>query len=408
MTSPHWGQARKVLKPVGTHPIADQWNNDGTKTSLRSDIITELGREETDWDAIDILRIGYPEVDDFPVVMFISVPRYLLAHGILDVHVEVKDSRLVRVVADAPRVPKLIQEPLELPNNEYERNLSDQIGVGIAAKEHLPEKERNVYDTINRLKRKVNMDPEIQKERFENYEHNGSYVKRLLDQYQQRSSTESRRFGFVAQSPAVMAKQSVEYNFIADWALIALNPGMHEKETHQLQNRLYVGNIDIRGQFSILQRRIDFLEPAPDGTIVLNGLVPVSEIFQPRFYDAKDGSAKLIVGKRGLTTGLTWGISNNVKSVIRQVVVVGQGTGEERSERLYSEWCVVSANGPLKSAFTAVGGSGACVWDLTGRIAGMVTSGLSGDGYIMDVTYVTPMSWLMSEMEEHGLDVVIP
>lgn len=52
------------------------------------------------------------------------------------------------------------------------------------------------------------------------------------------------------------------------------------------------------------------------------------------------------------------------------------------------------SNGP---AFSEVGDSGSCVFDIGGRIAGIVDAGtLDGN----DITYVTPIDWIIKDLQE--------
>ncbi|KAL4730125.1 hypothetical protein ACLX1H_002155 [Fusarium chlamydosporum] len=103
----------KKLEVVRGHAIKDMWNDD--EGPLRRDIINCL--ENVEWTAIDILRVGFEpsetgEKFDKPVTMLISVEKdsanftkalatvtkcqeILHKHGIVDVPVEMKESKLV-------------------------------------------------------------------------------------------------------------------------------------------------------------------------------------------------------------------------------------------------------------------------------------------------------------------------
>jgi len=90
-------------------------------------------------------------------------------------------------------------------------------------------------------------------------------------------------------------------------------------------------------------------------------------------------------GKEGPITGLTWGRANEVKSVTRT-----------DSEVISIQWCVVRL---FKRAFSEKGDSGSVVFDLEGRIGGIMTAG-TGLTERVDTTYVTPMVWLLSDIKK--------
>jgi hypothetical protein len=50
--------------------------------------------------------------------------------------------------------------------------------------------------------------------------------------------------------------------------------------------------------------------------------------------------------------------------------------------------------------FSHAGDSGSIVFDFKGRIVGMVHGGCARDGvYAMERTYITPMEWLLEDIE---------
>lgn len=110
--------------------------------------------------------------------------------------------------------------------------------------------------------------------------------------------------------------------------------------------------------------------------------------------------------KRGCGSGLTFGLFNEVKSVVRKVY-------NSSTPPQATEWCVIGKPGS-DSPFSRAGDSGACVWDpVTGNVAGMITAGLRKDealqsghlepGFAADLTYVTPLEWILEDIKECGL-----
>lgn len=63
------------------------------------------------------------------------------------------------------------------------------------------------------------------------------------------------------------------------------------------------------------------------------------------------------------------------------------------------EWCVLSS---ISTPFSVKGDSGSIVFDLSGRIGGILNGGI-GDGHRNDITYVyvTPMEWLLEDSNKH-------
>jgi hypothetical protein len=60
------------------------------------------------------------------------------------------------------------------------------------------------------------------------------------------------------------------------------------------------------------------------------------------------------------------------------------------------EWCVLSS---ISKPFSEPGDSGSVIFDLKGRIGGIMSSGM---GLIksVDTTYATPMDWLLNDINE--------
>lgn len=102
------------------------------------------------------------------------------------------------------------------------------------------------------------------------------------------------------------------------------------------------------------------------------------------------------VGKRGAATGITWGYVNEVQSIVRQ------------DGRITMGWSVVPFRMGINwyGPFSELGDSGAAIFDITGRVAGIVTSG-TGLDEVTDVTYMTSMAWLQQDMRRHGYPVEI-
>ncbi|KAI1015449.1 hypothetical protein LB504_010954 [Fusarium proliferatum] len=189
-----------------------------------------------------------------------------------------------------------------------------------------------------------------------------------------------------------------------DWALVELSQDGFTTGLAQLKNKvpvtqkLQVMLTEISGSMTKSGRSLDFddsleVEIGPD---TIDG----SDLEDATHRNLR-GDKGLIVMKHGLKTGFTIGLANGIHSVIRHASdVVGDVTS--------SEWCIIGMDG---KAFSDVGDSGACVFDLEGRIGGMITSGLEAGKTPLgehNVTYATPMQWLLEDIKGAGYDVKLP
>jgi hypothetical protein len=98
-----------------------------------------------------------------------------------------------------------------------------------------------------------------------------------------------------------------------------------------------------------------------------------------------NGDPCLVVFKNGAKTRTTIGKANNVSSYTRN-----HFAGQHQESR---EWPVIATDKHL-GAFSAKGDSGSCIADAFNRFGGIVTGG-SGATESSDVTYVTPISFIM-------------
>ena len=99
-----------------------------------------------------------------------------------------------------------------------------------------------------------------------------------------------------------------------------------------------------------------------------------------------------LLQKRGRSTGVTFGTTNEILSVVRRC------SAAVVSKEL---WILSSIWKP----FSEEGDSGSAVFDLKGRIAGMMTSRI-GLAASADVTYATPIDWLLRDINDQLKDPV--
>lgn len=215
----------------------------------------------------------------------------------------------------------------------------------------------------------------------------------------------------VAYTPPLDATSPAVGEWLADWAIVALDPTMHTRDLAKLSNYVSVHlTHDARDGVKKSFEADGLGSYVPERVLSLQGIIPEEEIRTCKDYKS------LLVAKYGATTGLTYGISNNLMSLVH-------GKFGER-EATVQEWAVIGIRDLDPEAirsridFSAPGDSGSCVFDArNGRIGGQLHSGrewdfLPGDpGHVVgpvDVTYVTPIERLLEDIERRGFTVSLP
>ncbi|KAG7448837.1 uncharacterized protein BT62DRAFT_985991 [Guyanagaster necrorhizus] len=180
---------------------------------------------------------------------------------------------------------------------------------------------------------------------------------------------EKRIFGELAWAPPIVCSTNPG-EFTLDLAVIKIDAG-------KLDANNYCGNtINIGDKYT----HDKFMEK-PSRT--LRGQVPETVLTNPSMRDANTESC-LVVFKNGISTGITLGKANNVSSYTRSYFNQYQ---ESR------EWPIIPTD-KNSGPFSRKGDSGSCVADAFGRIGGILTGG-TGATDSSDVTYVTPISFIM-------------
>jgi hypothetical protein len=172
---------------------------------------------------------------------------------------------------------------------------------------------------------------------------------------------EGRAIGHIAVMPPLeLSKRGL----LRDWALIRLD---ETKFADPPTNEVFVGHGKYRALVSAVCRQSAFgdweafLDQKRDdrGKVRLQGTLPLADILTRRSF---------WVAKQGATTNMTFGVTNEIKAVIRTPVAGGG--------RLPAwEWIVVVPKISEQSAFSQPGDSGAAVFDFEGRVIGFLGSG---------------------------------
>lgn len=461
----------KSLGPVGRHPIVDLWNDSAgslRQTILEAlesvpwvaiDIL-RIGyngnreSEEKFDQPITLLISVVPESTQWsqghPVVM--RCRTILQQHGIYDIHCEMKESRVSWSAASPPVAPSTALPLLSLPlAHPYETpaSLSESLGTSMSAFDiptrsgtkclylrervtgrmlaltcrHVifedaapnveyryqdPEPRRTVVQPSDRglqnMKTLVANDMEFRMRT------DMKTLKAVKQDLGRLNDLASRIFGHVIFSPTFSVRRSESgKQRLRDWALIELHPGKHQSPLHLLENRVKFRNEELPkfrdAEYEMPKPNVDQMVSLLDldsSTLQLQGTIPEQEMRRPN-ESTKADDPTILVASQGAESGLVIGLSNSVTSITRRPHL--------NSEYISEEWAVLGIRRKKASTrddFSEGGDSGACVWDSQGRIGGMLTGGChDGTAGVNDVTYVTPIEWLLEDIREHGFDVEI-
>ena len=203
---------------------------------------------------------------------------------------------------------------------------------------------------------------------------------------------ENRVFGeLVWAPPIVLSTEPGEYTL--DLAVIKINPGMLDASNY-LGNTINIGNKYTPQEF---MKKV-YLNPTSPTSfefpatrlVTLKDQVPESALIKPPMLDDASESC-LAVFKNGAKTDTTIGKANNVSS-FTCTYCAGQWA-------VSREWPVIPTNKD-SGAFSAKGDSGSCVVDAFNRVGGILTGG-SGASESSDVTYVTPIFFIMKVLQKN-------
>ncbi|KAK6220566.1 hypothetical protein LQW54_002011 [Pestalotiopsis sp. IQ-011] len=200
-----------------------------------------------------------------------------------------------------------------------------------------------------------------------------------------------------------------EPGYLKDWALIKLDAN---KFPNGFPNKVFLGNaVDFRNTDGSLSNA-----DGPElGPLDANGFLALT--LESRLPESEKA---FWVGKQGATSGLTLGVRSGIEAVVRRY----------SSGREFVSWeaPVVSKPGERRG-FTDDGDSGSCVFDLKGRIVGIVVGRAMGNtverkmkarpgqkvspeeaqetmGDVLprwslgtDITFSSPIEWVLSDVE---------
>ncbi|ORY68206.1 uncharacterized protein BCR38DRAFT_406156 [Pseudomassariella vexata] len=440
------------------HLLPKRIANIGSDHSLVGNYTTELQNRivgilaGTKWTSIDVLRIGYDDQHQKPVVLWVAVePRSLdpdlglqLAEqcraalsdaSIHDVHCEIREATVTTLASHANAQPFLPLNQGALGSTRY-HSLTSTLGQSVAAADSdKKEGSLGLYLSVCDPKRKgfpikcalishhvayekdndlckddvPNSKPKVQilmpgSKKLEDYTHEVTQTvdfwaknpsldttgalknaQHLREYLATLSATSARCIGHVIYSPARMPKKMSDTatnndgEWLPDYALVQLNEPRFGDSFVRLANQVFLGTL---GQERLQELNHGFLGhhafvPPADGVLRLKGTIPRGEIASPQ-------EENIITAEHSLRL---------VRSVTRVNV-----------NRVCSQWCIISGNDRV---FSQPGDSGSCIWDLKGRVGGMLDGGSGGQNGSHDITYATHIDQIIGDIQKHFTSVII-
>jgi hypothetical protein len=204
------------------------------------------------------------------------------------------------------------------------------------------------------------------------------------------ATPESRILGHVILSPPINVGVGSK-NYTEDWAVVEIDPskidvGNFNGNAIDLGTRITVGEY-IEMMFPNPRDADSFVYPWHH-LLMLEGIISDDELRHPTTLD-KNNMPCLMVIKNGRTTGLTIGRANDIFSYARY---------EDQTSK---EWAILPFNSKY-GAFSKSGDSGSVIVDRLGHIGGLLTGG-AGTTPSSDISYATPISFLLKCMHDKGL-----
>jgi len=218
-------------------------------------------------------------------------------------------------------------------------------------------------------------------------------------EYVSRWEQSNRILGHIILSPPITVG---DYDYIEDWAVIEIDPSQVDAHNF-LGNAIDLGTGISSERFLEIMRFYtndpNSIKYPSDRLLRLNGTIPDEEMRNC-----------FSVIKHGSSSGLSFGISNNICSFTHEDFDVDMDVHRK-------EWCILPCNKfegfptfPLPTHkltfFSEEGDSGSVIVDGYGRIGGLLTGGSIHkiNESPVDITYATPISFLLERMRGWGLE----
>ncbi|KAH8111913.1 hypothetical protein DFH11DRAFT_556970 [Phellopilus nigrolimitatus] len=221
----------------------------------------------------------------------------------------------------------------------------------------------------------------------------------------QWAAPESRVLGHVVLSPpiSVGSSSSSGGGYTEDWAVIEIDGSKIDASNFNgnaidLLTHVPVDKFTAMMHPPNAKNARSFSYPF-DRLLRLKDTIPEDEMRRPAAAD-QNGEPGLMVLKRGGASGLTVGRANNICSYARYYPPYY--INDETSK----EWAILPRNSE-SGPFSKNGDSGSVVVDGRGRMGGLLTGGTGRHASLsesqLDITYATPVDFILKRMQEHGL-----
>ncbi|GBE88164.1 predicted protein [Sparassis crispa] len=423
---------RKELRTVGNHPLKAVWED-----NLALRIHSILESKGVKWTSTDVARIGF--VGDLCGEDGLAVAKeckqLLVANEILDVEVEIRESVVTRYVGPTLRkrarstpwaegtggfyvtgddsklylvtARHVVFKPNRADNDTYERKFSSQPRVDVAL---FGTAAFNSY--VKRIKRAIGekaMILEFQERR----------VKEAVEGHDGMDADEAARVRANAEGLVKEAKEAIVafkklcddatsasplpsnlVKYTQDYALVEIDSSKIDAASFT-RNAIDLGNQIGPAEFARLmfpnpENRHAFEYPT-NGLFKVQGIISDEEMRRPTILDQNDDPC-LIVMKRGNTTGLTVGRANDILSYVRNYF-------DDGDTQTSKEWAIFSYD-DKSGPFSDEGDSGSGIIDCLGRLGGLLTGG-DGVTEYSNVTYATPISFILDSLKANGYNVTV-
>ncbi|KKO98369.1 hypothetical protein THAR02_09525 [Trichoderma harzianum] len=213
----------------------------------------------------------------------------------------------------------------------------------------------------------------------------------------------SRVFGQLLYLPELNTTATEpEAQWSRDWALIELLPGSHQSPLSLIKNKVDIGSaVDFLAALFGRKQVVMNMKAEYGCQTMQSSVVPIDQIFKS---DCTAEDESMMVIKYGLRGTFTLGLGNTLKSIVRHPETPG---GVKRESEAWGIVSVVPTRVCLQEPFSIPGDSGACVWDMERRPAGMITAGSGSPEQVYDITYAQPLEGILEDMKSCGYDVSV-
>lgn len=204
--------------------------------------------------------------------------------------------------------------------------------------------------------------------------------------------TQAKRvLGHVVSSPPIrLGAGSADEQYTEDWAIIEIDDDKIDRATFP-GNVLELGPTIPLWEF-LRKMGINSFKYPPDRLLKLRDTISDEEMRQPTMPDQNDERCLMVI-KNGSATGVTIGRASGIMSYVREYF-------ENGDHQTSKEWPILPYD--VKSGpFSAPGDSGAVIVDGRGWIGGLLTGG-AGTKAKSDITYATPISFLLKSIKANG------